>query len=200
MRLFMAIDVAPDVAEKLSAVQRVLEATRADVKWTSPENYHVTVKFLGEVDEQLVGQIGDRMERAARQVPAFEVEVEGVDRFPEKGPARVIVSRVLSPDMRMTKLHRLIDSGVGGIGLPMDTRVLVPHVTLGRVHTNHGLNRLLRKLERHDLDFFGSFVVGEVVLYRSLLGEDGRNYEVLRRAKLKTIALELNPQNMSREK
>ena len=71
---------------------------------------------------------------------------------------------------RITKLHRLIDSGIGGMGLPMDTRVLVPHLTLGRVSSNRGLNRLLRLLEKHDLDFFGTFPVERVVLYQSLLG------------------------------
>ena len=61
------------------------------------------------------------------------------------------------------------------MGLPMDTRALVPHLTLGRVSSNHGLNKLLRLLEKHDLDFFGSFTVERVVLYQSLLsaGEGG---------------------------
>jgi len=187
MRLFMAIDVAPEVAEKVVAIQRVLADTKADVGWVDSRNYHVTVKFLGEVDEALVGEVARRMERAASEVPAFEVEVEGVDRFPEKGPAKVIISRILSPDQRMTKLHRLIDSGIGGIGLPMDTRLLVPHLTLGRVRSNHGMNRLLRMVEKHDLDFFGSFVVGEVVLCESVLGEGAPKYRVLHRAGLKKV-------------
>jgi 2'-5' RNA ligase len=200
MRLFMAIDVAAEVAEKLAAVQRVLEGTRADVKWTEPGNYHVTVKFLGEVEETLVERVAERMERAAAQVPAFDLEVEGVEKFPERGPARVIVSRVLSPDMRMTKLHRLIDSGMGGMGLPMDTHVLVPHVTLGRVRTNHGLNRLLRKVERHDLDFFGQFTVSEVVLYHSVMGGGGVKYEALRRGRLRVTEKVLAEDTESTEK
>jgi 2'-5' RNA ligase len=86
----------------------------------------------------------------------------------------VIISRILSPDQRITKLHRLIDSGIGGMGLPMDTRVLVPHLTLGRVQSNHGLNRLLRLIEKHDLDFFGSFPVTQATLYQSVPSDNGR--------------------------
>jgi len=170
MRLFVAIDVSAEIRQKLHAAQEKLAATKADVRWVAPENMHITIKFLGEVEDARASEVLDRVAKAAAQVPAFPLEIEGIGRFPEKGPVRVIISRVLSPDQRVTKLHRLIDSGIGGMGLPMDTRVLVPHLTLGRVSSNHGLNKLLRLLEKHDLDFFGSFPVARVVLYQSLLG------------------------------
>jgi RNA 2',3'-cyclic 3'-phosphodiesterase len=170
MRLFIAIDTPPEIRAKLRAVQEKLIATRADVRWVAPENLHITLKFLGDTDAARVSEILARVTAAAAQVPAFSLELEGVGRFPDRGPVRVIMSRVLSPDQRITKLHRLIDSSLGGIGLPMDTRALVPHLTLGRVSSNRGLNKLLRLLEKHDLDFFGSFVVERVILYQSILG------------------------------
>ena len=175
MRLFIAIDPPPDLREKIRAVRDKLVATKADVRWVAPENLHITIKFLGATDDLLLPEILARLTAAAAQVPAFPLELEGLSRFPEKGPARVIISRVQSPDQRLTKLHRLIDSALAGIGLPLDTRALVPHLTLGRVASNHGLNRLLRLLEKHDLDFFGTFPAQRVILYQSLLGaaEDG---------------------------
>jgi 2'-5' RNA ligase len=187
MRLFVAIDIPPEIAAAIDAVKERLITTRADVRWLDAAQYHITVKFIGEVDEPRVPELLERVERAAGQVPAFELEVEGIDRLPQKGPARVIMSRILSPDQRITKLHRLVDSAVGGMGLPLDTRVLVPHLTLGRVKTNHGVNRLLRLIEKHDLDFFGNVLVSNVCVYRSMLGagEDGSpRYECLRRAPL----------------
>ena len=173
MRLFVAIEVAADIREKLRQIQEKLAAGKADVRWVAPENMHITVKFIGEVDEARVDEVRERVIGAAAQVPVFPLEIEGIDRFPEKGPVRVIISRVLSPDQRIIKLHRLVDSAIGGIGLAMDTRVLVPHLTLGRVATNHGLNKLLRQMEKHDLDYFGSFPVERVVLFQSLLGAGG---------------------------
>jgi 2'-5' RNA ligase len=195
MRLFVAIDIPPDIITQVESVKDRLIATRADVRWIAPTQYHITVKFVGDLEDARVPELLDRVERAAGQVPAFEVEVEGIDRLPEKGPTRVIMSRILSPDNRMTKLHRLVDSAVGGMGLPLDTRVLVPHLTLGRVKTNHGVNRLLRLVEKHDLDFFGSFLVTNVCVYRSVLGagENGASlYGCLRRAELKQTPVEEN--------
>ena len=187
MRLFVAVDPSAEVVEKVAAIRQVLMDTKADVRWVKVEDYHVTVKFLGEVDEGLVGQLAERMTKAAAEVAAFELEVEGLSKFPERvggGPVRVIISRVVSPDQRITRLHRLIDSAVGGMGLPMDTRVLVPHLTLGRVNSNRGLNRLLRLLEKHDLDFFGTFLVERVVLYQSVQADGGVKYAVVSRMEL----------------
>ena len=176
MRLFVAITIPADLREKLAAMQRKFAETRADVRWVAPENLHITLKFLGEVDDPRAPEILERIARAAAQVPIFPLEIEGIDRLPPRGQVRVIVSRVVSPGQRIIKLHRLVDSGIGGMGLPMDTRVYVPHLTLGRVSSNHGLNRLLRLLEKHDLDFFGSFPVEKVTLYQSLLSPGGPRY------------------------
>ncbi len=188
MRLFIAIDPDEATRHSVGALQEKLADTRADVRWVDPRNYHITIKFLGEVDEKLVPEIMLRMDRAAAQVPAFPLEVEGITQLPERGPARVIVSPVLSPDLRLTKLHRLIDSGIGGMGLAMDTHVLVPHLTLGRVRTNHGLNRLLRKMPKFEFEPLGSWDVQEAVLYRSIPGADGSVYERLHGAKLMVAA------------
>jgi 2'-5' RNA ligase len=172
MRLFAAIKPSVDVREKVRAMQARLMEMRADIRWVALENFHITVKFFGDVDAARVPELLERIQKAAAQVPAFPLEIEGINRFPEKGAARVIICRVISPDQRMVKLHRLIDSAAGGMGLPMDTRVLVPHMTLGRVSSNGGINKLLRLIEKHDLDFFGSFAVERAELVESFLGAD----------------------------
>ena len=139
------------------------------------------------VDSAYKAVTAERVAKVAAEVKAFELELEGLSKFPERGPARVIISRVISWDQRMGRLHRLIDSAVGGMGLAMDTRVLVPHLTLGRVNSNRGMNRLLRLLEKHDLDFFGAFLVERVVVYQSVpanQAEGGRKYVVVCRAEL----------------
>ena len=187
MRLFIAIHPPPEVSEKLAAIQQTLAHTRADVSWTDPQRFHITLKFLADAPHALLPEISARLTKAAAQVPVFPLEVEGVDKFPPRGPARVIISRILSPDNRLTKLHRLIDSGLGGIGLPMDTRALVPHLTLGRVRSNHGVNRLLRLLDKHDLDFFGSFPAASVTLHQSVLGPEDATHTALHTAALAVV-------------
>jgi 2'-5' RNA ligase len=196
MRLFIAIDPPPEVRDKLAAMQKVLAHTKAAVRWVDPSDYHVTIKFLGETDEGFLPRLKERLTNAAAQVPQFDLEVEGVDRFPARGQARVIISRIHSPDQRITKLHRLVDSGIGGLGLPLDTRVLVPHLTLGRVQSNHGLNRLLRLIEKHDLDFFGSFPAAHATLYQSLPREGGMEHIALHTAAMVAAPVTADPSSV----
>ena len=189
MRLFIAIPLPPDIVHTISDARQKLVHAKGDIRWVDPKHFHITVKFLGETEETLLGEIASRISTATGQVPQFPLELEGFDRFPERGSPRAIISRVLSPDQRLTKLHRLIDSALGGIGLPMDTRVLVPHLTLGRVSSNRGLNRLLRLLQKHDLDYFGSFSVTHVTLMQSTLTPEGPQYISLHRADLAAPAV-----------
>lgn len=193
MRLFFAIALPTPVADALASTVAKLAHTRADVKWVAASNFHITVKFLGETDEGLLPELSARLDRAAAQVNAFDLEIEGIDRLPERGPVRVIMSRVINPDNRLTKLHRLIDSAVGGIGLPMDMRALVPHVTLGRVSSNHGLNKLLRLVEKHDVDFFGKFTVSHVSLVASTLTPAGSVYRVVHTSELALPQVAVQP-------
>jgi 2'-5' RNA ligase len=184
MRLFFAIPLADEMTATLAALQAKLVQTRADVRWSPAEKFHLTVKFLGETDESFLPELTARLDRAAAQVPQFPIDIEGLGRLPEKGPARVIIAFAYSPDQRLTKLHRLIDSAVGGIGLPMDTRELLPHITLGRVQSNHGLNRLLRLVDKHAGELLGSFTADRVQLIASTLTSEGSVYRIIHESKL----------------
>jgi len=185
VRLFVALDVGAEVRERIATVQRQLERPKAAVKWVDPASYHLTIKFLGETAETLVPELQTRLDRCAAEVPVFSLKMEGLGTFPDRGPPRVIVSFALSPDQRLTKLHRLIDSAYGGIGLAMDTRVLKAHLTLGRVQGGHGLNKLVRLLRQWEFEDFGSFDVTAAVLYRSTLRPEGSLYEALHRSPLR---------------
>jgi 2'-5' RNA ligase len=200
MRLFFGIPLNHEVGESLAGLQARLAATRAEVRWSETSKYHLTVKFLGETDEKFLPELSSRLDRAAAQVPQFPIDIEGLGRLPEKGPARVIIAYAYSPDQRLTKLHRLIDSAAGGIGLPMDTRELLPHVTLGRVQSNHGLNRLLRIIEKHAGEFIGSFSVERVQLIASTLTPEASVYRVLHESPLAPAPVARYPREHVRDR
>ena len=175
---------SPAPRDALAALQAKLIETRGDVSWTAPQKIHLTIKFLGETAETFLPELSARLTRAAAQVPQFPIDLDGLTRFPERGPPRTLVAHAFSPDHRLIRLHRLIDSAVGGIGLPMDTRELSPHVTLGRVRSNHGVNRLLRLLDKHEADFIGTFTAETVTLFQSIPTPEGTAHKPLHSAPL----------------
>ncbi|MEI8196685.1 MAG: RNA 2',3'-cyclic phosphodiesterase [Phycisphaerae bacterium] len=196
MRLFIAIMLPDPLRATLHTAARKLAETRANIRWVVPAQYHITVKFLGETDDVLVPQIAERLTRAAAQVPIFTLHLEGPIRFPPLQAhvqPRIIAVNARSPDQRLTRLHRLIDSTLGGMGLPMDTRTLTAHVTLGRISSNHGLNRLLRQLPKHEFDPLGTLEVSTVTLLQSVLGSEGPVHTALHAAPLAAIVLPPEP-------
>ncbi|HTV46859.1 MAG TPA: RNA 2',3'-cyclic phosphodiesterase [Phycisphaerae bacterium] len=190
MRLFVAITVSEALRAELFALQKRLEQAKAEVRWVKPEQYHITVKFIGEAaDDQLV-QIAARMDSAAAATEPFKLDIIGLDRIESRGKVRVITAEVNSPDQRLTRLHRQVDQKLAGMGFDLDMRELLPHITLGRVQSNHGLNRLLRRLEHFSPDAMEPISGWEVVdvhLFQSTLTPEGSEYKILHTAKLGSV-------------
>ncbi len=184
MRLFIAIEPTAQVRQALADFRRPLVETHADVGWVSLENLHITLKFIGETDDSRMDEIGRRSDMAASEVPEFPVELRGLGRLPAKGPIRLLVAGVHSPDMRLIKIDRLLEEKLAGVGFPLDMKPFLGHLTLGRVRSNHGLNRLVRLMARHEDVFLGGWTVQRVALFSSTLDPRGSIYKRLHEGRL----------------
>ncbi len=190
MRLFVAVGVRLDIAGQLSEWQQQLARIPAQVRWVPPEQYHLTVKFIGEIAEARWAEIRNRLDQAAAETPAFALSISGLSRLEVRGLVRIIMAEVVSPDQRLNRLHRRIDQEFAGLGIPLDTRPLRPHLTLGRVRSNHSLNKLLRRLERFAagrIAPLGPWPVGEVSLMQSTPSAQGVVYRSLHHAALQPL-------------
>ena len=179
MRLFVAVGVRLDIAGQLSEWQQQLARIPAQVRWVPPEQYHLTVKFIGEIGEARLAEIRNRLDQAAAETPAFALSISGLSRLEVRGQVRIIMAEVVSADQRLNRLHRRIDQEFAGLGIPLDTRPLRPHLTLGRVRSNHSLNKLLRRLEHFAagrIAPLGPWPVGEVSLMQSMPSAQGVVY------------------------
>ncbi len=188
MRLFTAIEIGEPLQRELSRtideLKRRLEqsAPHARVTWVKPQQLHLTVRFIGQVDPERCQKILAALERPLG-VPAFELAIENTGTFPPKRPPRVIwagISAGIEPlhalehEVR-TRLDALIPAG--------DDRAYRPHLTLGRVKNPAGLRPtvLLKGLEQA---VFGVVRVGAVTLFESRLSPAGPTYIALGRSKL----------------
>ncbi|HMD53647.1 MAG TPA: RNA 2',3'-cyclic phosphodiesterase [Phycisphaerae bacterium] len=190
MRLFVAITLSETIRRQLAALQKRLEQAKVQVRWVKPEQYHITVKFIGEAADDQLAQITTRLDAAAAQTQAFKLDITGLDRIESRGKVRVITAEINSPDQRLTRLHRLVDQNLAGMGFDLDMRELLPHITLGRVQSNHGLNRLLRRLEHfapENSEPIGGWEVVDVHLFQSTLTPEGSEYKILHTAKLGSV-------------
>jgi 2'-5' RNA ligase len=124
-RLFTGIEIPPAVGDALSLLRGGLPGAR----WLTPDNYHVTLRFIGDIDKRTADEVADQLSRVRRI--AFAVGIEGLDTFGSRKPHTIVARAVSSPALgELQAEHERI---MQRIGLPPETRKFLPHVTLARL-------------------------------------------------------------------
>lgn len=124
-RLFTALEVPRHVALSLSLLRGGIPGAR----WIDVENYHITLRFIGDVDNRTADEIVDRLDRIDR--PEFQAQLTGIGSFGSKKPHSIWAGVSVSPDM--LALQAEIERICQRIALPPDPRKFMPHVTLARL-------------------------------------------------------------------
>jgi 2'-5' RNA ligase len=134
MRLFVAIVPPPAVLAELAAAVQPLQASAPDLRWTSRPAWHLTLAFLGEVDEAVLPGLSARLERAARRHPAQLLAVAGAGAFPNPARARVLWAGIRADHRALSSLAASVAAGARRAGAPPpdEGRKFSPHLTLAR--------------------------------------------------------------------
>ncbi len=183
MRLFIAVELDEAIRARLGAAQERLRAAQCSVKWVKPELMHLTLRFLGEVEEPRVPQIEEAMASAAAGIAPFEVTVAGLGAFPEHGAPRVLWAGIRDNGSLAT-LNRRLEEGARRLGFEPEERPFSPHLTIGRVKDPRGANALRSPLDAAAAREFGSCTIAELLLVQSVLSPSGPTYTPLRRRPL----------------
>jgi RNA 2',3'-cyclic 3'-phosphodiesterase len=126
-RLFTALEIPRNAAMSLSLLRGGLPGAR----WIDVENYHITLRFIGDVDGRTADEIVNRLDRIDRE--EFQINLSGIGSFGSKKPHSVWAGVSPSPDL--TALQAEIERICQRIGLPPDPRKFMPHVTLARLRS-----------------------------------------------------------------
>jgi 2'-5' RNA ligase len=184
VRLFLAIHLAEDVRENIAAMQERLKASCADVRWVAPENFHLTVTFLGDLPDALLSEIEETCGEIAADATAFRFRVCGGSYFPRRGPTLKTIWVGLTEGIEEWKgLVRRAEGPLTTFGIPQESG-LVPHVTLGRVKSESGMQELRDALAREAQTDCGGQGANELTLVQSLLDPRGAVYRDVHRWKL----------------
>lgn len=189
VRSFVAIPLPDRVRADLLAAVVALQPTLPGVKWSrKAENLHVTVKFLGQVAEERIGELGMALARAAATVPRFDVEVRGMGAFPSARKASVIWVGVEATDTegRLARVAEAVEGAALELGIgERETRPFRAHVTVGRAKGGVDARAALARFADRS---FGKMTIEELHLYESRLGggsdDAGSTYVLRSRAPL----------------
>ena len=125
-RLFTGLEIPPDVCQTLSSLRGGLPGAR----WIDPENYHVTLRFIGDIDGVSANEIAMLLTRIDRK--PFEVTVQGLTSFGGKKPRAVVAT--IQPSRPLIELQAELERLMQRLGLDPEGRKFVPHVTLARLY------------------------------------------------------------------
>jgi len=183
IRAFIAIELPSQIKAALSQLQDNLKTGKsASVKWVGPEGIHLTLKFLGNVDEAEVPALNKALSEAVRGVAPFNLELGEPGAFPSIHAPRVVWVGIGGEIEPLRTLHNNIDRVLIPLGFPPEKRAFSPHLTLGRVREEAlpgEKRRLAESVAGLKTGEKSSFKVESLSLMRSRLTREGAIYSCL---------------------
>lgn len=181
MRLFIAIPLPEETKKYLDSLTQPLKDCYLQASWVKFKNLHITLKFLGEIDEADLGPIKKTLSEIADKFTAFEAKLTDFGFFPNQQRPRVFF---ISTDQAetLTKISQDVEESIKLLGFPKENR-FHSHITLARIKGPKNLTDLTSKLD--SIEPSGTFKIDSLALYKSTLTDTGSIYEKIYQGKLK---------------
>ncbi|MFP3951621.1 MAG: RNA 2',3'-cyclic phosphodiesterase [Candidatus Bathyarchaeia archaeon] len=177
-RCFIAVELDKiDIRMRFQQVQRRLEATGANIKSVEPENIHITMKFLGNIPDNVVPQVGRLVEEL--EVHPFHLEIRGVGVFPHLGYIKVIWAGVEGDTDVLLDVQERLDEELTVLGFKPERQKFHPHATLCRVRGGRNKELLVEELQELENTAFGEIDIDQIALKKSKLTPQGPIYTTL---------------------
>ncbi len=186
VRAFVAVEIEP--TQEILSILSEIDGLGLRIKTVERESMHLTLKFLGEIDERVVKKISEGM-RSLEKYPSFSMHLEGVGAFPSERRAKVIWIGIERSE-RLKDIWKEIENIAENCGIAREKRDFSPHLTLGRVKDPRDSGRVRKVLEAHRDEDFGAFDVKEIKLKKSVLTPQGPIY-----SDISVVELKGNPQS-----
>jgi RNA 2',3'-cyclic 3'-phosphodiesterase len=188
VRTFIGVEIGDAVRANAESLQQALARTGADVNWVPPENLHITLLFLGDVDDRDLAQLCRAVAKAVKGEPPFPLRVSGVGAFPNPRRPKTLWAGITDGTAEMVRLHGLIEKPLLDLGAyRREERAYTPHLTLGRVKSEEAGRQIAPELPKRLAWDGGHTTVEEVVIFSSSFAGGGKGpptYSAIGRAPL----------------
>jgi RNA 2',3'-cyclic 3'-phosphodiesterase len=186
-RLFIAIPLPSDLQANLESLQAQLKPYARDAKWVPVRGIHLTLKFLGYVDPVRVSEISRSLAQVASSARPSTALARSCGFFPNSRRPSVLWVGVQSDGLQ--QLQKQTEDAIANLGFEKEDRAFSPHLTLARFRDPRGLLPLAQEVAKFDDRSFGNFGIDEIILFESILGRRGADYQALGRFSLSSTEL-----------
>lgn len=186
IRTFIAVETDESIRQAASRLIDRLRTAGADVKWVAACNMHLTLKFLGDVPEKDIPQVGRTVELAVAETPAFELEIRGLGAFPHPGRPQTIWLGTGSGGPELAALADQVERALEPLGFARERRPFHGHLTLGRLRRpSPAIKALSRMIQDQAAIEIGRTAVRELIVFSSQLAPSGPVYHPLQHIHLR---------------
>jgi len=172
IRAFIAVDIDPQIVERISKAVDQLKLGIAGVRWAPLTNLHLTLKFLGDVEEATVDPIARALRQHIAPFPRFTINAKGLGVFPDVRRPQVLW--VGLEGIHLVELASAIETALKTLGFASEKRGFKPHLTIGRWRQRaKSAAKFVAELERWKGHAFGTSEVRNIILFQSMLRPEG---------------------------
>jgi 2'-5' RNA ligase len=184
IRTFIALELPPSLISLLAKLQENLRSMGLRAKWVRPENIHLTLKFLGNINPADIDNIGEAMVNAVGEFGTFNLVAGGVGVFPGINRPRVVWVGLKGQVQLLFAMQRLLEDNLAALGYRKEKRPFKGHLTLGRFKQRVNPNTIRRVLQEFGDLASEEFPARRVIFYKSDLKPTGAVYSQLQQAVL----------------
>jgi RNA 2',3'-cyclic 3'-phosphodiesterase len=184
IRTFIAIEIPKTVISKIRELQGVIKAYGFKIRWVRAENIHLTLKFLGDIEEIKINEIAEAVSKTAEQHSPISLKAKGIGVFPGIKRPHVLWVGLSGQLEALIKLQQTLDENLIALGFSSEERPFKGHLTMGRIKDRIDVKKLgdaLMAFRRFESE---TFTAGQIILYKSELTPSGAIYTKLASASI----------------
>jgi len=183
IRTFICIEIPVFIKEQIIELQNKLKSFGRGVRWVNPAGIHLTLKFLGNVPEEKLNNIAETVQSAMKGLSPITIKIANAGAFPNFKSPRVFWIGVEETTGQLEKYHKLVENGLEKLGYEKENRKFSPHLTLGRIKSSEGVDKISNELSNTVINF-GEFTAEEIIIMKSDLKPSGAVYIPLFKLKI----------------
>lgn len=176
IRTFVAVQLPQEIHRRLAKIVGVLSGSGADVKWVAEDNFHVTMKFLGPVEQDHIPEVLRAIGSSLSGLAPFDLQLTDLGAFPRITHPSVIWAGISTGSKDLKTIAARLEAAMEPLGFKRESREFSAHVTLGRVRSMRGSEQLRASMERLRNEEIGHFTVQRIAVMKSDLKPSGPVY------------------------
>ena len=179
IRCFIAIQIPQEIKFEIESYLSQLKRISPSIRWVKITGLHITLKFLGEIEKDLLDKIRSSLKSISNIFQPFDISIMDCGTFPNKKRPRIIWLGIEpDADNMLIKIYQWLEESLVPFGFEKEQRKFTPHLTIGRIKFPDNMDKLLGFIEKEPFPK-KQFSVEEIVLMQSILKPTGAEYQII---------------------